>query len=199
MRLLVELGDQMQPTCSMQSSDLSAQAEIELVAAVRQNPGDFRKLYELYATPVYRYLYIIVKNQADAEDLTSQVFLKALEDLGKFRNQGGFRAWLFAIARSRAMDFYRKQRRELPLDTVELLSPDPEPLTVAIHQEEVERMRRRISTLPEAEQELLWLRFVAGLSFAEIGAILKRSEGSAKKALYRLLNRLGEQVEDGHA
>ncbi len=199
MRLLVELGDQMQPTCSTPLSDLSAQAEIELVAAVQQNPSDFRKLYEQYARQVYRYLYVIVRNQPDAEDLTSQVFLKALEDLGKFRNQGRFRAWLFAIARSRAMDFYRKRRQEVPLDGVELLSPDPGPLTVAIHQEEVERMRRRISALPEAEQELLWLRFVAGLSFAEIGAVLKRSEGAVKKALYRLLNRLGEQMEDSHA
>ena len=166
-----------------------------LLAPLRALP----QLYEQYARPVYRYLYVIVGNQADAEDLTSQVFLKALEDLGKFRNQGGFRAWLFAIARSRAMDSFRKRRRELPLDAADLLSPDPELLAVAIHQEEVEHMRRRISALPEAEQELLRLRFVAGLSFAEMGAVLKRSEGAVKKALYRLLNRLGEQMEDGHA
>ncbi len=82
----------MQQTCSAQVQELSRQAEIELVAAVQRDRGAFRKLYEQYARPVYRYLYCIAGNQADAEDLTSQVFLKALEDLGKFRNQGGFRA-----------------------------------------------------------------------------------------------------------
>ena len=189
----------MPQTGSAQLADPSRRAEIELVAAVQQNPSAFRTLYEQYARPVYRYLYVIVGNPADAEDLTSQVFLKALEDLGQFRNQGGFRAWLFAIARSRAMDSFRQRRRELPLDGIELPSPDPDPLAAVIHQQDVECMRKRISALPEAEQELLWLRFVAGLSFAEMGAVLKRREGSVKKALYRLLDRLGEQVEAGHA
>ncbi len=97
------------------------------------------------------------------------------------------------------MDAYRKKRRELPLDVADLPSDDPDPLAAAIYQEEVERMRKRISALPEGEQELLRLRFVAGLNFAEIGAVLKRSEGAVKKALYRLLERLGEQMEDEHA
>ncbi len=189
----------MQQTCSAQVQELSRQTEIELVAAVQRDPGAFRKLYEQYARPVYRYLYSLAGNQADAEDLTSQVFLKALEDLGKFRNQGGFRAWLFTIARSKAMDAYRKKRRELPLDAAELPSYDHDPLSAAIHQEEVQRMHKRISTLSVNEQELLRLRFVAGLNFAEIGAVLKRSEGAVKKALYRLLDRLGEQMEDDHA
>jgi RNA polymerase sigma-70 factor (ECF subfamily) len=189
----------MHQTCSALAPELSRQAEIELVAAVQQDPGAFRMLYEQYARPVYRYLYSLAGNQAEAEDLTSQVFLKALEDLVKFRNQGGFRAWLFTIARSKAMDAYRKRRRELPLDVVDLPSPDPDPLATAIHREEVERMRKRLSALPEDEQELLRLRFVAGLSYAEIGEVLKRSEGAVKKALYRLLDRLEEQMEEDHA
>ncbi len=189
----------MQQTCSAQAPELSRQAEIELVAAVLQDPSAFRKLYERYVSPVYRYLYSFVGNQADAEDLTSQVFLKALEDLGKFRNQGGFQAWLFTIARSRAMDAYRQKRRELPLDAAELPSHEPDPLATAIHREEIERMQKRISALSEDEQELIRLRFVAGLGFAEIGGVLKRSEGAVKKALYRLLDQLGEQMEDDHA
>jgi RNA polymerase sigma-70 factor, ECF subfamily len=189
----------MQQTCSARIPDLSKQAEIELVASIQQDPTAFRRLYEQYARPIYRYLHSIVGNQADAEDLTSQVFLKALEDLDKFRNQGGFRAWLFTIARSKAMDAYRKRRRELPLDEVNLPSREPDPLATAIHQDEVDRMRKRIHALPEAEQELIRLRFVAGLGFAEIGTVLKRSEGAVKKELYRLLDRLGEQMEDDHA
>lgn len=179
--------------------DVPKQAEIELVARAQRNPQAFRRLYEEYAGPVYRYLYSRVGNQADAEDLTSQVFLKALEELGKFRNQGGFRAWLFAIARSRAVDYYRKQHAELSLDEVDLGSGEPDPLAAAMHQGEIERMRKRIVALREEEQELIRLRYVAGLTYAEIADVLKRSEGAVKKALYRLLARLGEQMEDNHA
>lgn len=185
----------MQQSCSTQLRCISQQAEIELIASVRQDPAAFRRLYELYARPVYRYLYSLSGNQADAEDLTSQVFLKALEDLDKFRNQGGFQAWLFTIARSRAMDAYRKRRRELPLEEVQLVSHEPDPLTSAIRRDEVDRMRCILSSLSEEEQDLIRLRFVAGLSFSEIGAVLKRSEGAIKKALYRLLARLGKQME----
>ena len=186
----------MQQACSAQMPDLSKQAEIELVASAQRDPTAFRGLYEQYARPVYRYLYSKVGNQADAEDLTSQVFLKALEDLSQFRNQGSFRAWLFTIAYSQAMDYYRKRHTELPLDEINLASHEPNPLTTTLHQDEIERMRKRIVALPEEDQELIRLRFVAGLRYAEIGEVLKRSEGAVKKALYRLLTRLGEQMED---
>jgi RNA polymerase sigma-70 factor (ECF subfamily) len=186
----------MQQACSTQMPDLSKGAEIELVASAQRNPTAFRGLYEQYARPVYRYLYSKVGNQIDAEDLTSQVFLKALEELGKFRNQGGFRAWLFSIAYSQAMDYYRKRRAELPLDAINLASHEPDPLAATLHQEQIRRMREKIATLPEEEQELIRLRFIAGLRYAEIGAVLKRSEAAVKKDLYRLLARLAEQMED---
>jgi RNA polymerase sigma-70 factor (ECF subfamily) len=188
----------MQQTCSVQMPDSSKETEIELVASAQRDPAAFRSLYEQYARPVYRYLYTKVGNQADAQDLTSQVFLKALEDLGNFRNQGGFRAWLFSIAYSQAMDYYRKARAELPLDEIDLAAHEPDPLATTIHQQQIERMRKRIAALPEEEQELIRLRFVAGLRYAEIGEVLKRREGAVKKALYRLLARLGEQMEDDH-
>jgi RNA polymerase sigma-70 factor (ECF subfamily) len=188
----------MQQACSTQMPDLSKGAEIELVASAQHDPTAFRGLYEQYARPVYRYLYSKVGNQADAEDLTSQVFLKALEDLGKFRNQGGFRAWLFTIAYSQAMDYYRKRHAELPLDAINLASHEPDPLAATLRQERIRRMREKIAALPEEERELIRLRFVAGLRYAEIGEILKRGEETVKKALYRLLARLGEQMEDDH-
>ena len=188
----------MQQACSAQMPDLSKQAEIELVASAQRDPTAFRGLYEQYARPVYRHLYSKVGNQADAEDLTSQVFLKALEDLSQFRNQGSFRAWLFTIAYSQAMDYYRKRRTELPLDEINLASHEPDPLAATLRQEQIRRIREKITALPEEEQELIRLRFVAGLRYAEIGEVLKRSEGAVKKALYRLLARLGEQMEDDH-
>jgi RNA polymerase sigma-70 factor (ECF subfamily) len=188
----------MQESCSIQISELSEEAEIELVARAQRDPIAFRNLYERYAKPVYRYLYSKVGNQADAEDLTSQVFLKALENLVNLRNRARFRAWLFAIARSSAMDYYRKRRPELPLDKIHLASGEPDPMTTTVRQDELEQMRKKIAALPEDEQELIRLRYVAELSFPEIGQVLRRREGTVKKALYRLLARLREQMENDH-
>jgi RNA polymerase sigma-70 factor (ECF subfamily) len=186
----------MQQACSVQMPDASEEAEIELVASAQHDPTAFRSLYEQYARPVYRYLYSKVGDQTDAEDLTSQVFLKALEGLSEFRNQGGFRGWLFSIAYSQAMDYYRKRHAELPLDELNLAFPEPDPLAATLRLEQIRRMREKIAALPEEERELIRLRFVAGLRYAEIGEVLKRSEGAVKKDLYRLLARLEEQMED---
>jgi RNA polymerase sigma-70 factor (ECF subfamily) len=94
------------------------------------------------------------------------------------------------------MDYYRKRRTELPLDEINLASHEPDPLAATLRLEQIRRMREKIAALPEEEQELIRLRFVAGLRYAEIGEVLKRSEAAVKKALYRLLARLGEQMED---
>jgi DNA-directed RNA polymerase specialized sigma24 family protein len=81
-----------------------------LVQAIRSDPAQFAVLYRRYALPVYRYLYGRVGNAKDAEDLTSQVFLEVLESLPRYRSQGSFAAWLFTLARRRAIDLHRRQR-----------------------------------------------------------------------------------------
>jgi RNA polymerase sigma-70 factor, ECF subfamily len=180
---------------SNHSQDQVIKTEIELVASARKNPLAFRILYEQYARQIYRYLYSTLGNQADAEDLTSQVFLQALENLEKFRNQGGFRSWLFTIARSRAMDHFRSRQAEIPLEKIEIASPEPDPLSSTILQDQIEWMRTSINDLNENEKDLIRLRYLSELSFAEVGEVLNRSEGAVKKQLYRLLARLGEQME----
>ncbi|GAB4580098.1 MAG: hypothetical protein Fur0022_28370 [Anaerolineales bacterium] len=84
--------------------------EVLLVDAARQNPEAFDALYCRYLTPVYRYLYSRVQNRADAEDLTTQVFIEALEGLARYRDRGTFPAWLFTIARRRAIEYHRRKR-----------------------------------------------------------------------------------------
>jgi RNA polymerase sigma-70 factor (ECF subfamily) len=173
-------------------------SDAELVVLSQKDPTAFAILYDRYVDSVYHYLYSRVGNMPDAEDLTSQVFLTALERLPKYRHQGRFLAWLFTIARNRAIDFFRKKK---PREWSEVSdTPDglPDLLTRTIHTEEIHRLKLLIHVLPEEDQELIRLRFTAELTFPEIALILKSSEEAVKKHLYRLLARLECQLEGNH-
>ncbi len=168
------------------------QEKLALAAALR-DPSAFTPLYRHYVDPVYRYLFSRVGNQQDAQDLTSQVFLAALEGLANYRDDGHFAAWLFGIARHKAMDHFRRRRPDLPLDAF-FDPPDfPDPLGTIIREEEKARLRSLVRELHENDQELLRLRFNAGLSFAEIAVLLNRTQEAVKKNLYRLIDRLAKK------
>jgi len=172
--------------------------EATVVAAQDLDPVALTRLYEHYVRPVYRYLYSKVGDAADAEDLTSQTFLSALEALPGYRHRGRFAAWLFVIARRKALDHFRRRRPQDDLDGLQLHADGADPTGQVIQAQHWQDLSQRIAALSDAEQDLLRLRYVADLSFAEIGATLGRSEGAAKKSLYRLLSRLQNEMENDH-
>jgi len=167
----------------------------QLVMAAKYNPAEFRQLYLKYLKRVYRYFYFRVGSVKDAEDLTSQVFLKVYEDLPRYRDQGCFSGWLFSIAHSRAVDFYRKGHREIPLDEFDGPADAPDLLAQYARSDEIQQVLALIRGLPEDDQELIRLRFMAGLNYREIGLALNRSEDAVRKAVTRLLGRLQTRLE----
>lgn len=158
------------------------------------DPDAFAQLYRQHLSAVYRYTYRRVGNAAEAEDLTAQTFTEAFDAVQRnaFRSGGNFPAFLFTIARRRAADFYR-QRPEAPLDE----HPDPEPgLLAALEaREDICRLQTLLAQLDEEKQELLRLRFAAGLGFAEIALLEGKSEAAVKMSLYRTLDWLREHWE----
>ncbi len=166
-----------------------------LVEAAREDPAAFGALYNLYVQSLYRYLYSQVGTVHDAEDLTSQTFITAYESLPRYRERGFFSAWLFRIARSKLADHFRRHRHEVTLDAAESIVAGPDTLGLVIQDEEVCRLRSLIRELKESEQDLIRLRYVADLSFAEIANILGKREDAIKKSMYRLLARLKSQME----
>jgi RNA polymerase sigma-70 factor (ECF subfamily) len=170
-------------------------AETELVMAARQDPGKFGELYQLYVQRIYRYLYSRAGNTQEAEDLTAQTFLAALENLESFRQDGCFPAWLFGIARNKVVDHYRRARKNIGLDEQAEDSPVTEPLAGIIHSERAEALSALVRELPEGERELLRLRYLAEMSYRDIARALKKNEDAVKKSLYRLLERLQRQLE----
>ncbi len=168
----------------------------ELIEASRRSPKAFAAIYRRYLTPVYRYVYRRLGNVHEAEDITAQVFTEALEGLvgGRYHEGGCFSAWLFSIAAHKLVDFYRLR---LPL-TLEDNKSTEENVHAAIEEnEDQRRLSKLLANLKEEKQELLRLRFSAGLSFAEIAALDGRNEASVKMAVYRCIDWLREHWEAG--
>ena len=165
----------------------------ELALRSRQDPAHFGELYRRYLPRVYRYCRFRVATSAEAEDVTHQVFLDVLQALPRYRPQGHFAAWLFAIARRRCADHHRAGLPEL--DLLETL-PAPVPAQTA---EERERLNALLRALSGAELELLRLRYAADLEFPQIARLLGRTTGAVKMAHHRLLEKLRASWEDDHA
>lgn len=170
--------------------------EKALVESARRDPAAFSRLYRHYVTGVYRYLYQWVRNASEAEDLTAQVFSDVLERLALYQERGTFAAWLFTIARRKAITAYRGRSPSFSLEEAEDLPDGSEdPLEQVVHGEQRERMAALFAQLDDDQRELLRLRFTAGLGYAQIGAVLGRSEAAVKMAVYRLLRQMNAQWE----
>jgi RNA polymerase sigma-70 factor (ECF subfamily) len=176
-----------------------AQRVRDLVGRAQQ--GDRQALEELYLIHfdrIYSYLHVSVGNRHDAEDLTTQTFLKMLESIGKFRWQSApFSAWLFRIAHNLAMDHFRAGRRWQPEE--EVPEPDPDEKTSA-EEGALESIGRRsmlelIDDLSPEQQQVLTLKFVFNFSNAEAATILGKSEGAIKSLQHRALVSLQKQLE----
>ena len=181
------------------ATDLSPEDEAELIRAAQADPNRFRPLYLQWVTPVYKYLLSRLRDPLETEDLTSQVFLTACEQLPRYDHRGRFAAWLFTIARNKARDHYRTARRSVSLDDVEAHGSDPDLLAQAIRSDEIKRLDRTIRALPEADLDLVRLRFTAGLTYGDIGVLLGKSAEAVRKQLERLLARMQSQMEDDDA
>jgi RNA polymerase sigma-70 factor (ECF subfamily) len=155
-------------------------------------------LYRRYVTPLYRYLYHRLGNAKDAEDLTAQVFMDALEGLHAYayRERGRFSSWLFTIARRRLMDLYRQRPTSLLADDLPDAAFDLH--SILERNENHARLNQLLGELDDDRRELLQLRFAAGLEFSEIASVLGKSEGAVKMNVYRTLDWLKTNWEVSH-
>ena len=177
---------------------LAQQEERRLVQAAQVDLRQFAALYDVYVGRIYRYVAARVCDETVAQDLTSQVFLSALENLPRYRPDGPFAAWLFAIARHRVISYFRRQRPATSYDDL-FQSPSvgsSEPVGQVEQEDSLARLRLLLHKLDGNELELLRLHFAAGLTYGEAAAVLGRSEGAVKMAVHRLLRRLQRQMED---
>jgi len=182
------------PSRGVSSQDLKLLVE----QAQQGNRDALEELYLLHFDRIYSYLHMSVGNRHDAEDLTTQVFVKMLESIGKFRwRSAPFSAWLFRIAHNLAMDHFRANKRWQPEEEV----PEPDPGDRSAAEEEAlesigrESMLEMIGKLSHEQQQVLTLKFVFNFSNAEAATILDKTEGAIKSLQHRALASLQRQLQ----
>ena len=155
--------------------------------AVKGDGEAFAQLYEEHFDKIYRYVYLRVGNQAETEDLTQEVFVKALEAIGSYKWRDlPFGAWLFRIAHNQVIDYSRKQSKvaEMAWDNNMAPAGEPTPEVIAEQELEVEDLVDNIKKLPPAQREVISLRFGSELSVAEVAKALGKSPGTVKALQY---------------
>jgi RNA polymerase sigma-70 factor (ECF subfamily) len=167
----------------------------------RAQAGDrdaLEELYLLHFDRIYGYLHMSVGNRADAEDLTTQTFLRMLESIGRFRWQSApFSAWLFRIAHNLAMDHFRASKRWQPQEEVpeEPGSAAPSADEEAMRSLGRESLFELIESLSPEQRQVLTLKFVFDFSNAGVAAVLGKSEGAIKSLQHRALASLQKRLE----
>ena len=170
--------------------------ELELVC--RSQAGDqdsFARLYDAYLERIYRYVYFRVADQQWAEDITSQVFLKAWEKLDSYQPRSSpFIAWLYRIAHNAVIDNYRTYKVSVPLENVssaEISLEDgiDEKLDLQI---ESQRIREALQELTNEQQQVLILKFISQLSTAEIAKQIGKQPGAIRALQMRALQGLAK-------
>jgi RNA polymerase sigma-70 factor (ECF subfamily) len=186
------------PNVTTQPADLRRLVDL----AQRGDRGALEGLYLIHFDRIYSYLHLSVGNRHDAEDLTTQTFLKMLEAIGRFRwKTAPFSAWLFRIAHNLAMDHFRATKRWQPEEDV----PEPEGSEESSAEEAaLESIGRRsmlelIENLSHEQKQVLTLKFVFNFSNGEAATILGKTEGAVKSLQHRALASLQKQISSSQA
>jgi RNA polymerase sigma-70 factor, ECF subfamily len=158
--------------------------EEDLVRRAQQQDSEaLSRLYEVYFDRVYRYILLRVRNEAEAEDLAQQVFIKMLRSISGYKSQGvPFSSWLFRIAHNQVIDFYRQQGKKATVDIEGLQIADnrDDPQSEIEKQVDIAELKKATKKLTAAQQEVISLRFASELSIAECAGIMGKREGAIK-------------------
>lgn len=160
----------------------------------------FGQLYERYAPSIYRFVYSHLRQREAAEDVTADVFFKALRAIDRFDPERPFRPWLYRIALNAVRDHLRQHRPTVALDSVlEQSAPGVGVEERVVARTELDRARTAIERLGDAQRTALILSLGQDMPTAEIAAYLGRSEGAAKLLIHRGLVAIRRSLEDSTA
>ena len=171
-----------------------------LLRLKKKDPDAFGEIYDLYVSKIYRFIYFKVSSVEEAEDLTSEVFLKTWQYVSDGKEIENLNAILYKIARNIVIDFYRDRAKKEILEEellvkaeVEVKKGELEKLQMNLDLKDIEESLRE---LKDEYREIIVLRFIEELSISEIALILEKSKGAVRVLIFRALETLKEVLEN---
>lgn len=174
------------------------QDKLLLLRLKRKDPDAFARVYDTYSTPIYRFIYFKVSNQQDAEDLTSEVFLKIWQYVTETEEEvDNLRALIYRSARNLVIDFYRRRAAKsltADVDDLENIVDERQQslltgIDTALAMNNIEKVLRQ---LKDEYREVIILKYLEEMSIGEIANILGKTKGSVRVLLHRALKLVKE-------
>jgi RNA polymerase sigma-70 factor, ECF subfamily len=173
--------------------------EGQLVLQAKAGDSDaFAQLYDGYVERIYRYIYFRVSDDETAEDLTSQVFLKAWEHLDRYQSgESPFLAWIYRIARNQVIDHYRTHKEFVSLEEIAALASNDQSVVEEVQNLfDMKAVRDAMRYLTKDQQDVVVLKFIAGLSTEDIANMMKKREGAIRALQMRALQTLAKYLKE---
>jgi RNA polymerase sigma-70 factor (ECF subfamily) len=182
--------------------EIPLQDERDLIRRAQEyDSSAITEIYERYYQGIYNYIYYRVSDDALAEDLAAEVFLKAMEAIESFTFRGiPLSAWLYRIANNLVIDHFRRQPRQpnMPLEETQVAANE-NPGEVLEQGLTRQSLQRALSELTDEQQQVVLLKFVDGLSNNEVARVLGKTEGAIKSLQHRALASLGRLLGEANA
>jgi RNA polymerase sigma-70 factor (ECF subfamily) len=192
------------------AGDWSAMTDAEIMLRVREgDDAGYDILIQKYRKPIINFMFRMVHNQAVAEELAQEVFLRVYRSRATYRAEAKFTTWLYRIATNLGVNHARDTKHERAAQNVYLDQPDPETgttpdvadLTASVEEnlvrdERMRAIRRHVMALPERQRTAVLMHKYQGLDYKQIGEVLKLSESATKSLLFRAYQTLRERLKD---
>lgn len=183
-------------------------AEVMLLAGAGDDSA-FEYLVDKFRRPIVSFMYRMTHNQAVAEELAQEVFLRVYRSRSSYQAEAKFSTWLYRIATNLGVNYARDTRSERIAPSVNLDEPDPETGTTPdvadatpnveaeiLRQERLAAIRKHVMALPERQRTAVLMHKYQGLDYKEIGNVLKLSESATKSLLFRAYETLRERLKE---
>lgn len=163
----------------------------------------FEELYEKYHHDVFQFIFYMVKNREQAEDLVQEVYIRVLKSYSRFEGKSSEKTWLFSIARNVSIDFFRKQKglkqrivEKFDWSTGQIRDQQPIPEEIAVQKEEIGMIYECLDSCTVDQRMVIILRYIQELSIAETAEALNWTESKVKTTQHRAIKVLRKEMEE---